>query len=180
MWQGSHGRGGEAWGGCRCAPTAKGARGAEKSYKLRLCYGPGDQCSAPGGTVNISKGSGNQFPEGTFSGAHSLVPILAGRRADASESSTRPPPEPRAGWGWRVSCLFIDVSRCQIKWFSYASIPLLLCEPDGGCGSLCNVASSVRNPLGGAARFPSWSPLRRNQVDSGPSVMSQLVNVSLV
>ncbi|KAH7014078.1 uncharacterized protein B0I36DRAFT_436204 [Microdochium trichocladiopsis] len=75
MWQGSHGRGGEAWGGCRCAPTAKGARGAEKSYKLRLCYGPGDQFSAPGGTVNISKGSGNQFTEGTFSGAHSLVPI---------------------------------------------------------------------------------------------------------
>ncbi|KAH7176287.1 Alpha/Beta hydrolase protein [Dactylonectria macrodidyma] len=32
------------------------------------CYGPGDQFNAPGGTQNISKGSGNQFPGATFSG----------------------------------------------------------------------------------------------------------------
>ncbi|KAH7008753.1 Alpha/Beta hydrolase protein [Ilyonectria destructans] len=31
-------------------------------------YGPGDQFNAPGGTQNISKGSGNQFPGATFSG----------------------------------------------------------------------------------------------------------------
>ncbi|KAF9784161.1 hypothetical protein IL306_008314 [Fusarium sp. DS 682] len=32
-------------------------------------YGPGDQLNAPGGTQNISKGSGNQFPGGTFNGS---------------------------------------------------------------------------------------------------------------
>ncbi|KAH7016317.1 uncharacterized protein B0I36DRAFT_396518 [Microdochium trichocladiopsis] len=32
-------------------------------------YGPGDQFNAPGGTQNISKGSGNQFPGATFSGS---------------------------------------------------------------------------------------------------------------
>ncbi|EXL91509.1 hypothetical protein NOF04DRAFT_17738 [Fusarium oxysporum II5] len=31
-------------------------------------YGSGDQFSTPGGTQNISKGSGNQFPGATFSG----------------------------------------------------------------------------------------------------------------
>lgn len=31
-------------------------------------FGPGDQLNAPGGTVNKSKGSGNQFPGATFSG----------------------------------------------------------------------------------------------------------------
>ncbi len=32
-------------------------------------YGPGDQFNALGGTQNISKGSGNQFPGATFSGS---------------------------------------------------------------------------------------------------------------
>ncbi|KAJ4176009.1 hypothetical protein NW767_015586 [Fusarium falciforme] len=32
-------------------------------------FGPGDQLNAPGGTVNKSKGSGNQFPGATFSGS---------------------------------------------------------------------------------------------------------------
>jgi protein SERAC1 len=45
------------------APITKSANSSFNNY------GPGDQLNAPWGTQNISKGSGNQFSEATFSGS---------------------------------------------------------------------------------------------------------------
>lgn len=48
--------------------SIEGARIKEPANSSFNNYGPGDQFNAPGGTQNISKGIGNQFPGATFSG----------------------------------------------------------------------------------------------------------------
>ncbi|KAF4954611.1 hypothetical protein FSARC_12051 [Fusarium sarcochroum] len=49
-------------------PSTEDAQNEKPSSSFFNNYGPGDQFNAPGGTQNINKGNGNQFPGATFSG----------------------------------------------------------------------------------------------------------------